>query len=126
MIHNIRELFKVYGCGRPFIATEGYINRYNIPISSRGSGAYAVRLTYRINNGKPVNLFTTDSVTKIYFFGEKTWFDTEEELHAHRAQYQTNKTQKSRYYKAMAEIQAVLDNMTIEELEAFAENIKGR
>ena len=126
MIHNVKELFKIYGAGRPFIATAEYIADHNIPISSRGSGAYAVRMCYRINNGKPATLYTNNGITKIYFFGEKTWFDTEEELIAHRAQYQQEKIQKSRYYKAMATIQAKLDTMTIEELEEFAMNIQGR
>lgn len=127
MKHNVNELFKIYNVSRPFIATEEYIKKYNIPISSRGGSApYAIRMSYRVNNGRPVALYTKDSVVQIYFFGEKTWFDTEEELKAHRAQRQKDKEKASRYNKAIGRIQYTLDRMTIEELEELADELEGR
>ena len=58
-----------------------------------------------------------DGKKKIYLFGEKTWFDTLEELEKYREQYQRERVQQALRNSVKKEIITILDGMELQDLE---------
>jgi len=92
MKHSIRELYKVLGVKRPFLATPAFIEEYQIATTresvstARLNGSpYAIRATHQQAHKGFALVHCVDSVDMIWMYGEKTWFDTKEERDAYRA-----------------------------------------
>ena len=126
MKHSIHELYYIYLelDNQKKLATLAFIKENEIAIATprnRGSHlVYACPCRSHFNNNKPVKVLDACGKTKlIYLFGEKTWFDTQEELDQHRAEYQVQRAQEITRNKVKKALNEKLDQMTIEELQAL-------
>lgn len=133
MQHNINEIYKIHNREEniPQYVTEDYLCNNGIPY---GAG-FDIRLY--VNNGimcakpmgykvAPNGMFKVqdvDGIKTLYMFGEKTWFDTEEERNEYRAQYHAKRDSQIAYNKVKKQIMTRLDEMSIEELEYILEYI---
>lgn len=94
MKHSINELLTLnnYNKQKP-LATREFCIKNNIPIITIKQRnretkwqyeTYAIYTPYKENNGRPKKVLDVDGIKLIYLYGEKTYFDTEEELKAYR------------------------------------------
>lgn len=112
MIHSITELYKIKGT--PIIITKEAKERIQQPTQ---------KVLYKSHPTDAVMVYDVDGMKTIYMFGEKTWFDTQEELNEHRAKYQEEQNIKRERNKLKNAIIAELDKMSIEQLKAMLENM---
>ena len=127
MKHDIKELYTIYnGTEINIYATEAYIKAKDIPcfssskaIDMKFQGKIAARPCRSIvNRGKkPVNVLDANGKKQIFLFGEKTWFDTAEELEEYRNQYHAERNKALEKNKIKKEIISILDGMEKQDLE---------
>lgn len=123
MMHEINEIYVIYNSvnKKTANATKAYVEAYNIPIPARRETenhlVYARPMSSHVNANKPLSVRDiNDEIKLIYLFGEKTWFDSQEELDAYRAEYHKERNAaiaKNKLIKAVAE---KLQEMSAEEI----------
>lgn len=90
MRHDMNELFHIVG--NPKIYSAKAVEFVNQPIrASKAQKGDAVRINRKGNSGKAFRIYDEIGSKEYrlgYQFGEKTWFDTEEELKTAREEYQ--------------------------------------
>lgn len=131
MKHSFRELYTLHNHkGTVRYATEAYINANNIPVddfsheSLRNKGVLCAHYAlYATSHIKPIKVLDTDGVKLIYLFGEKTWFDTEEERDAYREQARIEREKEIERNKVKKAIIEKLDRMSKADLEKILENL---
>ena len=114
MIHDIDELYRIQGSNKLLTKEAAellHLHRY--------------RATHKTHPTDEVKVYDVDSIKIIYMFGEKTWFDTQEELNAYRIAYHKEQEIKRERSKVKQAIIAELDNMSTEQLKAILENMIG-
>ena len=114
MLHNINELYRAQGSTKLLTKEASEIVQKHNPVR---------KVSHYIHHKDEVKVYVVDGVKTIYMFGDKTWFDTQEELDAHRAEYQKEQAILRERNKIKKAIMAKLDDMTIEQLQAMLENI---
>jgi hypothetical protein len=114
MKHSINELYRVQGTTK--LITEEANSLLHIPTHRA--------LSYQ-HKGDAVTVIDVDSTKTIYMFGEKTWFDTQEELNEHRAQYQAEMNARKERKKIMDALIAEFDRMPTEKLRSILEDMFG-
>lgn len=130
MKHSINEIFCIYNSAnsKRVLATRRYIETNGVlvatrPHESKGLLVWARPLGYHVNSGKPLKVRDLEGIKLAWLYGEKTWFDTEEELSAHRitvaAEMAENRI-RSLAKKGLAEM---IDEMSVEEVKAFMEKM---
>jgi len=126
MKHSIEEIYIVHSnvSGANVMVTEQYVIANNIPTPKYRERSqhlvYARPLLSHLNHNKPIAVRDVDDVTKlIYLFGEKSWFDSQEELDAYRVEYQRERALSIAKNKLKKAIGEKLDDLSIEELEAM-------
>lgn len=127
MMHSISEIYTLYNCENKIrYATAEYVeaNKISAPDDYRMYRkmlAAGIRCTHptnsHMNNNKPVKILDVNGIKEIYLFGEKTWFDTAEELAAHREEYQRECAEQKAKNKVKKEIISILDGMELQDLE---------
>ena len=133
MKHEIKELFKVHniGDGQINIATKDFLEKNSIVIAEgryaqmydKHGEIYATSLISRANSGKPLKVHSANGIKLIYLFGEKTWFDTQEELNKYREDFQKEQAFIHEHNKLKKAINEKLNEMTIEELKQILEQM---
>ena len=83
---------------------------------------YAMHAHSHQNNNKPVKVLDVNGIKLIYLFGEKTYFDTQEELDNHRKAFQEQQA-KERNQQTQKELLAKVEGMSAEELKKIIEKI---
>lgn len=121
MKHSIEELYRINGKGN---YSWDYIEANNIPKAKSCSGEGGYRRQLYVNNNKGyLKVTTAEGIKIVYLYGEKTWFDTEEERDTYRAERAAEKEhliKRNKVLKVINEkIAAHLDTLTTEQLEAL-------
>ena len=117
MMHNVRDLFKINGAK---FYTYEYIEKNGIPKANRyDESGWEVARYFNPSKAK-VLLHTSNGVREIFIYGEKTWFDTEEERDAYRAEKSAERAKliaRNKVLRAVNEkIAEKLNGMTEQEL----------
>jgi len=88
MKHSIRELYKIKGDVNHIYSAEAVQFINHAPCGKAKTGD-CYPIFSRVNRGKPFRIYHSignkSDFTYGWMYGEKTWFDTEEELAHHRA-----------------------------------------
>ena len=121
MKHSIKELYKINGKG---IYSWDYIEANNIPKAKSCSGEDGYREQLYVNSNKGIlKVTTTEGIKIVYLYGEKTWFDSEEERDAYRVERAAEREhliKRNKVLKIINEkIATHLDTLTTEQLEAL-------
>ena len=107
MKHTAQELYKINGAK---LYTMDYIITNNIPKAT-------VSRAYSLGTNKDViNIHTANGVIKGYAYGEKTWFDTQEERDEYRAESNKAREEQTKRNKLINAITAKVKDMSEEEL----------
>jgi hypothetical protein len=127
MKHSISEIFSIHNAenNKKVLATRRYIETNSVfvitrPRESEGHLVWARPLSYHINSGKPLKVLDLEDIKLAWLYGEKTWFDTEEELAQYRAEVAAETELARRKKKALAEIMAQFENLSVDTLERLA------
>lgn len=121
MKHNVKELYKVNG---EKFYTEDYLAIYNIPKAKSWDIRNGWTVAHALGSNKDsFRIYTAEGVKIAYAYGEKTWFDTQEERDAYREEQNILRTITSHRNKVLKEITNKLNLMTTEELENFLKNM---
>lgn len=89
MKHSIKELYKIKGdsCHIYDANAVMFINHASRHNAKDGD---CFPMLFKVNNGKPFRVYHSignkKDFTLGWMYGEKTWFDTEEELQSYRGQ----------------------------------------
>jgi hypothetical protein len=126
MKHSINELYYTATikegtfCRTYTYFTERYREANNIPLTKRFNPTDD-GMAHRLNSkmGDSFVLLDTNGKRRVYLYGEKTWFDTEEERDAYREKMRDERAEEIARNKVKREIAAILDQMTTEELQAL-------
>ena len=117
MKHSISELMRIHNAKTMnTYATVEYCKAMGIPMRRSNSDTYCRPAISHINTGKPVNVLDVNGVKVIYLFGEKTWFDTEEELIKHRTVYNEQRNKEKERNELKRQLLAKVEMMTTEEM----------
>ena len=123
MMHSVEELYCIDGRG---CYTWDYICAKGIPVvkslRDRVEGDAYTMSGFGPNTGSR-RMYDADGYKIIYLYGEKTWFDTEEERDAYRAQRNVERAESARRNKAKAKVMTYLDTLTTEQIEKIAKLI---
>ena len=112
MKHSINELYRVQGANH--LLTKEAVELLHRPV---------YKATHKVHSKDEVRIYDVDCIKTIYMFGEKTWFDTQEELNEHRAQYRKEQEAEMARNKVKRAIMAKLENMPIEQLQRILEEM---
>lgn len=130
MQHDINEIFSIYSTKskKVVLATRRYVETNGIFVTrfSREVGDHLIwarPLGSRINNGKPLKALDLEGVKLVWLYGEKTWFDTEEELAAHRILESAKRAENRIRNLAKKGLADLIDGMSVEEVKAFMEKM---
>ena len=130
MQHNISEIFSVYSTKskKVVLATRRYVETNGIFVVrfSREIGEHLIwarPLNYHVNSGKPLKALDLEGVKLVWLYGEKTWFDTEEELAAHRILESAKCAENRIRNLAKKGLADLIDGMPVEEVKAFMEKM---
>ena len=104
-------------------ATVEYCKAMGIPMKRTNSDTYCRPAISHINTGKPVNVLDVNGVKVIYLFGEKTWFDTEEELIAYRTAYNEQRTRTKERNDLKRALLSKVEMMPTDKLKALVEQL---
>lgn len=131
MKHNIEELYRVYNNtnNKSKLVTLEYVQANNIATPSLRDKnkhlVYARPEIAHVNNNKPVKVLdVNDTIKLVYLFGEKTYFDSQEELDAYRQEFQKEQALSKERNAVKKEILAKLEGFSTEELKKILEGLK--
>lgn len=114
MMHSHEELYKING--QKFY-TMDYIEANNIPKATRHDNTGWGKC-YGLGPDKGTkNIYTAQGIRTVYTYGEKTWFDTEAERDAYRAQRNAQREEETKRNKMLKTIMEHYKAMSTEELE---------
>lgn len=117
MIHSVEELYCIDGRG---CYTWDYLCAKGVPVAQnyrdKVEGDAYTMTSFGPNKGSR-RMYDANGYKIIYLYGEKTWFDTEEERDAYRVQRNIEKAKSARRNKAKAKVITYLDTLTTEQLE---------
>ena len=125
MMHDIHELYSLENnpvrIRKEILMTLAEVKRRGLSLKRDYELPYAMKMCYKTNSSGCLVFEYIDNgeIKKGYLFGEKTWFDTEEERATYREQYHKERNEKIRLKKLLAEIMAKYEEMSTEELEAI-------
>lgn len=115
MMHTYEELYKINGIG---FYTEDYLVANNIPMGKRFSDEGKARRCVSLGTDKGTKtIHTAQGKRTIYTYGEKTWFDTEAERDAYRAQRNAEREEETQKNKLLKTIMEHYKDMSLEQLE---------
>lgn len=115
MMHTYKELYQIGGKG---YYTEDYLIVNNIPMGKRFSDENKARHCISLGTNKGTKtIYTTQGKRTIYTYGEKTWFDTEAERDAYRAQRNADREEEVKRNKMLKIIMERYKTLSTEELE---------
>ena len=130
MKHSINEIFSIHNAenNKTVLATRRYVETNNVFVATKsrdkeGHLVWARPLSYHINGGKPLKVLDLEAVKLVWLYGEKTWFDTEEELSAHRIIVAAEMAENRIRNLAKKGLAEMIDGMSIEEVKAFMEKM---
>ena len=122
MKHSIEEVYYINGKNGTY--TEEYIIANNIPVGKHHTllrEGYAHKCSYKV--APTFYLTEVGGSRKVFMYGEKTWFDTEEELAAHHILASAEMAEKKIRNLAKKELSEMIDGLTVEEIKAFMEKM---
>jgi hypothetical protein len=131
MKHSIEELYSLRNSDNRSLMTEEYCKANGIIIATdravwracQKSGATYAMPAISHHNNKPVKVLDVNGIKLIYMFGEKTYFDTQEELDSHRKVFQEQQAKEREVNKLKKELLAKVEGMNAEELKKIIEKI---
>lgn len=132
MKHSIEELYSLRNSDNRSLITEEYCKANGIIIATdravwkacqKSGEIYAMHAHSHQNNNKPVKVLDVNGIKLIYLFGEKTYFDTQEELDSHRKAFQEQQAKEREINKLKKELLAKVEGMSAEELKKIIEKI---
>ena len=130
MKHSINEIFCIYNAAnnKRVLATRRYIETNGVfvvtrPRESDGHLVWARPLSSHLNCGKPLKVLDLEDIKLAWLYGEKTWFDTEEELSAHRILVAAEMAENRIRNLAKKELAEMIEEMSVEEVKAFMEKM---
>ena len=118
MKHSIEEVYSINDKTGTY--TAAYLAVNGIQIGSHHTlmqEGYARKCSYKVTP----TFYLTDvgGKRKVFMYGEKTWFDTEEELAAHRLLVSAEMAEKKIRNLAKKELAEMIDGASVEEVEAL-------
>lgn len=130
MKHDVNELFRIFnGTTTVRYATKAYVEANNIPTPDfkttckmEEKGELCAFPAIYITNKKPA-IHDVDGIRVAYMYGEKTWFDTAEELNAHREVENEKRAIEIERNKIIKEINEILKEKSLEQLEMILTKI---
>lgn len=132
MKHSIEELYSLRNSNNRSLMTKEYCKANGIVIATnrevwkacqKNGEIYAMHAHSHQNNNKPVKVLDVNGIKLIYLFGEKTYFDTQEELDSHRKAFQEQQAKEREINKLKKELLAKVEGMSAEELKKIIEEI---
>lgn len=132
MKHSIRELYSLRNSNNRSLMTEEYCKTNGIIIATdrtiwkacQKSGAiYAMSAISHNNNNKPVKVLDVNGIKLIYLFGEKTYFDTQEELDSYRETFHAEQAKEREKGQLKKELLTKIAGKSAEELKKIIEKI---
>lgn len=122
MKHSIEEVYRINGQNGTY--TAAYLVANNIPMGNRftiGEEGYAFKCDCKV--APTFYLTEVGGKRKVFMYGEKTWFDTEEELAAYRILASAEMAEKKIRNLAKKGLAEMIDKLTIPEVKAFMEKM---
>lgn len=132
MKHSIRELYEFRNSIDNRLMTEAYCKAQGYPIGTdravwracqKSGEVYVMPCNYHNNNSKPVKVLDVDGIKLIYLFGEKTYFDTQEELDSYREVFHAEQAKEREINALKRELLAKVAGKSAEELKKIIEKI---
>lgn len=130
MKHSVLEIFRIENANNKTVvfATRRFIENSDIIIlqycdKPNNHLVWARPMGYRVNNGKPLRVLDIEGEKLAWFYGEKIWFDSVEELAAHRILVSAERAENQIRKMAKNSLSEVIDKMSIEEVKAFMEKM---
>ena len=132
MKHSIEELYRLPNSDNRSLMTKEYCKANGIVIVTdravwkacqKNGAIYAMHAHSHQNNNKPVKVLDVNGIKLIYLFGEKTYFDTQEELDSHRKAFQEQQAKEREINRLKKELLAKVEGMSAEELKKIIEKI---
>ena len=114
MMHTNKELYKING---EKFYTADYIVANNIPKATKQDKSGWSHCMYLGTDKGTKNIHTANGVRVVYTYGEKTWFDTEEERDAYRAEQNKARAEQTKKNALLKEIKEYYEEMNIDQLE---------
>lgn len=122
MKHSIEEVYSINGRNGTY--TEAYLAAHGIRIGHYHTllqEGYATKCLYKV--AKEFYLTDVNGKRKVFMYGEKTWFDTEEEVMAYRILTNAEMAEKRLRNIAKKSLADLIDGMTLEEVKMFMEKM---
>lgn len=122
MKHSIEEVYCINGKNGTY--TAAYLVANNIPVGKHHTllqEGYARKCSYKV--APAFYLTEVSGKRKVFMYGEKTWFDTEEELAAYRILASAEMAEKKIRNLAKKGLAEMIDGLTVEEVKAFMEKM---
>ena len=116
MKHSITELYKAQGSSKLLTKEAAEVVKARVPVR---------KALYHTHAKAEVTVYDVNGSITIYMFGEKTWFDTQEELDEYRAQYQAEMNAQKERKRIMDALIAELDKMPTEDLHTLYNDMFG-
>ena len=114
MKHTYKELYQIGGKG---YYTEDYIIANNIPMGKTFREEGKARPCVHLGTDKGTKIIhTAEGKRTVYTYGEKTWFDSEEERDAYRATMNEARAEQTKKNNLLKIIMAHYESMSIEQL----------
>ena len=130
MKHSINEIFSICNAksNKKVLATRRYIETNGVFVITRrreseGHLVWARPLSYHTNSGKPLKVLDLEGTKLVWLYGEKTWFDTEEELSAHRIVVAAETAENRIRNLAKKRLAEMIDEMFVEEVKTLMEKM---
>lgn len=111
MRHTVTELYRTNEKG---YYTEDYI---------KANGIKEYRKIMHLIGKDAVKINTATGIKTVYFYGEKTWFDTKEERDAYREETNRERAEMISKNKVIKAINEKLNTMTEEELNKLLQTL---
>ena len=134
MQHKVEELFTIWnGTERTTMATLTYVKANKIPVLTnkrdelaydKENLIYATRkISGIVHNKQPIRVLDKNGIKLIYLFGEKIWFNSQEERDEFCQVYWAEENKKRARNKMIKAITEKLSNLSDDELQKLFEKI---
>lgn len=117
MKHSIKELYKIKGDVDHIYSAEAVALVNHARHRNVANDGDCYPMMWKVNQGRPFRIYhsigNNKDFTYAWPYGEKTWFDTQEELIAYRMQAEIERQAKKieKLQRLIAESQAELEKM---------------